>query len=140
MSAEPCFVDTNILVYALAADDARRSPVAQKLIQELMFDGSLRTSTQVLQELYVTLTRKVRTKMEPRLALGYLERLAAWPVFSADFEAVREAAELSLTSQLSLWDALVIVAAARSGAKKLYSEDMQNGFHVMGLTVVNPFL
>jgi predicted nucleic acid-binding protein len=62
MNAEeaPGFVDTNILVYALAADDPKRSAVAQDLVRRLMLHQTLHTSTQVLQELYVTLTRKVR--------------------------------------------------------------------------------
>src|SRR6266849_4981632 len=56
MSADPVtvsFVDTKILVYALAADDAKRSPVAQRLVRELMAAQAFQTSTQVLQELYV---------------------------------------------------------------------------------------
>jgi predicted nucleic acid-binding protein len=68
MSAEPAgesaFVDTNILVYAIAADDARRSPVAQQLLRTLMQDRTLHTSTQVIQELYVTLTRKGRNSAD----------------------------------------------------------------------------
>jgi predicted nucleic acid-binding protein len=139
MSGRPCFVDTNILVYALSGDDPVRLLAAQKLLQELMLSGRLRTSTQVLQELYVTLTRKVRTRIEPRLALGYLERLATWPVITTDFEAIKEAADLSIAAQLSFWDALVVVAAARSGSDILYSEDMQHGFVTMGVTIVNPF-
>ena len=48
-----CFVDTNVFVYALSADDEKRSLVAQKLLRELMTSQALRTSTQVLQELFV---------------------------------------------------------------------------------------
>jgi predicted nucleic acid-binding protein len=40
---------------------------------------------------------------------------------------------------LSFWDALVVVAAARSGAKRLYTEDLQNGQMLLGVEVVNPF-
>ena len=134
-----CFVDTNILVYALAADDQKRSPVAQELLRELMRAQTLHTSTQVLQELFVTLTRKVRTPLTAEQALRYLDQIAAWPVAVLDYGAVRSAVELCSTCSLSFWDALVVVAAARSGAKRLYTEDLQDGQIILGVEVANPF-
>jgi len=133
------FVDTNILVYALAADDAKRSPVAQALVRELMAAETFRTSTQVLSELFVTLTRKVRTPLTPEQALRYLDQIAAWPVVAPDYGAVRRAIELSARDKLSFWDALVIVAAARGGATRLYTEDLQHGRTILGVEIVNPF-
>jgi predicted nucleic acid-binding protein len=134
------FVDTNVLVYALAADDTRRSPIAQKLIRELMAAQVFQTSTQVLQELYVTLTRKVRTPMTPEQALRYLDQIAVWPVALLDYGALRGAVELSKNTMVSFWDALVLVAAARSGAKRLYTEDLQDGQTILGIEIVNPFI
>lgn len=142
MSAEAlpaCFVDTNILVYALAADDAKRSPIAQKLVRELMAAQLFHTSTQVLAELYVTLTRKVRTPMSSEQALRYLDQLAVWPVLTPDYVALRDAVELSASANVSFWDALIVVAAARSGAKRLCTEDLQDGQIILGVEVMNPF-
>ncbi len=142
MSAEPhppSFVDTNILVYALAADDPDRAPVAQKLLRELMLAQLFHTSTQVLGELYVTLTRKVRKQFRPAEALNYLDQIAQWPVTTPDSRAVRDAAQLSDRAKLSYWDALVIVAAARSGARRLYTEDLKHGRTILGVEIVNPF-
>jgi len=133
------FVDTNVLVYALAADDRKRSPVAQDLLRELMATQTLHTSTQVLQELFVTLTRKVRTPLTAEQALRYLDQIAVWPVAVLDYGAIRAAIELCCSSSLLLWDALVVVAAAKSGAKRLYTEDLQDGQIILGVEVVNPF-
>jgi len=133
------FVDTNVLVYALAADDARRSPRAQALLRELMSAEVFRTSTQVLQELLVTLTRKIKTPLSPPQALHYLDQIAAWPITVLDYHTMRDAIELSVTATLSFWDALVVVAAARSGAKRLYTEDLQDGRTILGVEIVNPF-
>jgi predicted nucleic acid-binding protein len=133
------FVDTNILVYAIAADDPRRSPIAQDLLRKLMRDRSLRTSTQVLQELYVTLSRKGRSPMLPAAALRYIDQVAAWPVAVTDFKSVRRAIELSMASMLSFWDALIVVAAESSGAGILYSEDLQAGQVLLGVRIINPF-
>jgi predicted nucleic acid-binding protein len=128
------FVDTNVLVYALAADDRKRSPVAQELLRELMATQTLHTSAQVLQELFVTLTRQVRTPLRAEQALRYLDQVAVWPVAVLDYGAVREAIELCATRSLSFW-ALVVVAAAKSGAKRLYTEDLQDGQVILGYWV-----
>jgi predicted nucleic acid-binding protein len=133
------FVDTNVLVYAIAADDPKRSPIAQDLLRKLMLDRSLRTSTQVLQELYATLTRKGKRPMLPDAALRYIDQVAAWPVTVTDFNSVRRSIELSIASMLSFWDALLVVAAESSGAKTLYSEDLQAGQVLLGVRIINPF-
>jgi predicted nucleic acid-binding protein len=135
----PSFTDTNVLVYALAGDDPSRSPVAKQLLQRLRRAGALHTSVQVLQELYTTLTRKGAKPNTPKHTLRYLDWLAASPVFETDYAAVRAAAELSAAHRLSFWDALISVAAARSGAKILYSEDLQDGRTILGVKIVNPF-
>jgi predicted nucleic acid-binding protein len=139
-SAAPCFVDTNILVYAVARDDEARSSAAQRLLIPLAQARTLRTSTQVLQELFVTLTRKIGAPFTPEGALRYVDGIARWPVVALDWRAVREAIQLSARASLSLWDALIVVAAARSGAKVLYTEDLQHGQKILGVEVVNPFL
>jgi len=142
MSAEAgplAFVDTNILVYAFAGDDPIRSSLARSLIKDLMGRGLFRTSTQILQELYVTLTRKAKLPFSPDQALRYLDRIAAWPVLSIDYAMIREAVELGVRARLSFWDAIVVVAAARSGAGLLYTEDLNHGQHILGVEIVNPF-
>ena len=118
----------------------RRQSIARDLLWTLAESEALQTSTQVLQELYVVLTRKIPRKFTPRDALAYLDRIARSPVTGIDYGTVREAAELSARHTLSMWDALVIVAAARSGAKRLYSEDLQNGQRIdRQLVIRNPF-
>jgi predicted nucleic acid-binding protein len=142
MSAEPAplaFVDTNILVYALANDDTVRAPIAQHLLDQLMAARALATSTQVLQELFVTLTGKGDRRLRAGEVVRILDRIATFPVFMVGYAAIREAAELSGRDAFSFWDALVLVAAARSGATRLYTEDLQHGRTVLGVEIVNPF-
>ena len=133
------FVDTNVLVYAFAGDDPTRAPIAQQLLQNLLNRGILRTSTQVLQESFVTLTRKTKVTLTPEQSLRYLDRIAEWPVTVIDYNLIRAAVELAGKHRFSFWDALVIVAAARSGASRLYTEDLQDGQRILGLEIVNPF-
>ena len=60
------FVDTNVLVYAFDKSSSPKKLVAQRLMNELMAEDRLRVSTQVLQELFVTLTRKVASLARAR--------------------------------------------------------------------------
>ena len=83
------------------------------------------------------MTRKIRTRLTADQVLRY--QIAIWPVVVTDYGAVRDAIELSAGASLSFWDALVVVAAARSGAKLLYTEDLQDGQSILGVEVVNPF-
>jgi predicted nucleic acid-binding protein len=139
VGSQPSFVDTNVLVYAVADDDPARQLAAQTLVDTLTAAQALHTSTQVLQELYVVLTRRVRRKFTNAAAIDYLDRIARAPVTTTDYKLVRQAAELSGRDAFSFWDALVLVAAARSGATRLYTEDLQHGRTVLGVQIVNPF-
>ena len=51
------FVDKNVLVYAFDKTCSPKKRVAERLMNALMLVDRLRVSTQVLQELFVTLTR-----------------------------------------------------------------------------------
>ena len=133
------FVDTNVLVYAFEKTNSERKQIAGRLLDELAAESRLRLSTQVLQELFVTLTRKVRRPCSYAEALSVIEILAGWPVTVVDVPAIRAAVELSGTARISFWDALIVVAATRSGAQLLYAEDLNHGQDILGVKIVNPF-
>ena len=133
------FVDTNVLVYAFDEGGSPKKQVAKRLMSELMDEDRLRVSTQVLLELFVTLTRKVSQPCSRDEALAVLEDLAAWPVAVVDYAAIRAAVGLAGQAQLSFWDALVVVAAARAGAAVLYTEELRDGQEILGVRISNPF-
>jgi predicted nucleic acid-binding protein len=141
MTAEkvPSFVDTNVLVYAFERTDSPKKLIARRLLSQLMDEDGLRVSTQILQELFVTLTRKVKQRCSGEEALAVLEDLTAWPLMVVDYTAIRAAVGLADQARLSFWDALVVAAAARSGAGVLYSEDLNDGQEILGVRVRNPF-
>jgi predicted nucleic acid-binding protein len=133
------FVDTNVLVYAFDRSGSAKQRAAQRLLNELMEGDRLRVSTQVIQELYVTLTRKALRRCSSEEALAVMDDLAAWPLVVVDSTAIRAAAGLADQAKLSFWDALVVVAAARAGAAVLYTEDLNDGQEILGVRVRNPF-
>jgi predicted nucleic acid-binding protein len=132
------FVDTNILVYAVSPSD-RRFASANRLVEELLSSERFRTSTQVLQEFVAVTTRKIESKLSMRSALEYLEVWATCQVVLIDYPAIREAGQLSVDGRFSFWDSLIVVAAKRCGAERLYTEDLNHGQIVEGVEIVNPF-
>jgi predicted nucleic acid-binding protein len=134
------FVDTNVLVYAFDKSSSPKKRVAQRLMNELMEEDVLRLSTQVLQELFVTLTRKVPQHCSSEEALAVLEDLTAWHLMVIDYGAIRAAVGLADEVKLSFWDALIVVAAARTGAAVLYTEDLNDGQEILGVRISNPFV
>lgn len=132
-----CLLDTDVLVYAAAG----RGPEEWKRIRafEIMEAADFGTSAQVLQEFYVTVTRRARTPLEPREAAEWIERLALRPVAVIDDGLVKQAINLSVRYQVSYWDAAVIAAARNLGAPVLYSEDLNHGQSYGDVQVLNPF-
>jgi predicted nucleic acid-binding protein len=47
---------------------------------------------------------------------------------------------LALQAKLSFWDALVVVAAARTGTAVLYTEDLNDGQEILSVRISNPFI
>lgn len=77
--------------------------------------------------------------LDPRVALDILGDLAAWPVFAPGAAEVLAAGELAGESQIAFWEAMILVAAKRSGARCVWSEDLNPGQVFEGVEVLNPF-
>ena len=131
------FVDTNVIVYAHDRMDGAKRERARALLEELALDGSLTVSTQVLQETYNALIRKVL--VDPSKALFAVEKLAASRVVGSNADFVLDALRLSQRFQLSVWDALIVQAALAARCTTLFTEDMQAGQRFGELEIVNPF-
>lgn len=141
MSAEaaPVFIDTNVLVYAYDASAGAKAARAAALIRELWESGGACLSIQVLQEFFVTITRKVPAPLEPRKAAQIVEDLTRWRVHSPESDDVLEAIDVHLQSRISFWDALIIRSARQLGCREILSEDLSPGEVHPGVKVRNPF-
>lgn len=139
MPAPKVFVDTNILVYAHDTTAGMKREIAKEAILDLWNSETGVLSTQVLQELYVSLTQKIPAPLNGKKARSILEDLCAWKVMVNDEQTVLAAIDLQVQYRLSFWDSLILEAARRSGAVTLYSEDLSNGQQIDGIKIVNPF-
>lgn len=131
-----CFLDTNILVYAVTRDDETKRRRALALIETRNFA----LSAQVLQEFYVTVTRKIEVSLTPEEALDWVEQFEAFPCVSIDPSLVNIAVEMSVRHQISYWDGAIVAAAQVSGASALFSEDLNHGQRYGTVRVLNPFV
>jgi predicted nucleic acid-binding protein len=136
----PIFFDTNILVYLFDNDAPNKKAAAVQLFEQKTADGQIMLSTQVLQEFYVTVTRKLAQPLPHVSARRVLEDLAQLPLVQVNAEMIVAAAERHSAAQISFWDALIVEAALSANCKTLYSEDLQTGQEIEGLRVQNPFV
>ena len=74
------FIDTNILVYAYDIDAEEKHVIARTLLTRLWENREGALSTQVLQEFYVTVTRKLPTPLDPARARRVVATYQVWPV------------------------------------------------------------
>lgn len=133
------FVDTNVLVYAHDADAGDRHDKARDLLTRLWEsrDGSL--STQVLQEFYAVVTRKLKPPMPREKARAIVAAYGEWCDVATEPQLIVAASRLEEEHTLAFWDALIVQAAIRTGAERLVSEDLQHGRRFGSLTIDNPF-
>lgn len=78
MSADPWFVDTNVLVYAFDDDSPDKQDTARRLLRDRA--DQLLLSAQVLGEFYVTVTRKLARPLPANRSVEALDALCAFPV------------------------------------------------------------
>jgi len=132
------FVDTNILMYAHDASAGTKHDRAKAVIEELWRARSGVVSTQILQELCVSLRHQAARPVDLKTAREIVTDYLSWEVHVNTGESILEALELEERYRISFWDALVIQAAEASGAAVLYSEDLSDGQMYGTVRVVNP--
>ncbi|MFN3219994.1 MAG: PIN domain-containing protein [Acidimicrobiales bacterium] len=140
MSADALvFVDTNVFVYARDASEGDKQRRASEWISALWETRRGRISTQVLQEFYVTVTRRLDPGLEPADARSEIEDLAAWKPLANDQALMAAAWEIEDRHGLSWWDSLIVAAARQLDCRFLLTEDLGAGQDLDGVTVVDPF-
>jgi predicted nucleic acid-binding protein len=131
------FFDTNVLIYA----DDKAAPAKQRRALDLVAEHRrARTgvvSLQVLQEYFVTVTRKLR--VNPQIARRKVELLAEFDVATPDVADILAAIDLHRLHGFSFWDALILRSAKQAGCGVVFSEDMQGAREIDGVQIVNPF-
>jgi len=130
------FIDTNILVYAMDAFDTAKQKRCRDLLRSLNSDVRGVISTQVMQEFYVTATKKLGA--DPLVVKDLLNAFERFDTVIVTPEIVKDAIDCSILNRLSLWDALIVVAAESALCEKIWTEDLNDGQIIRGVRVENP--
>ena len=131
------FVDTNLLVYSMDHNDPGKKEKSRQVLRKVRDEYRGVISTQVMQEFYVAATRKLG--VDAMLTKNIIKQFENFEVVIISPEIIYEAIDCSITSQLSFWDALIIVSAERAKCREVWTEDLNPGQIIRGVKVVNPF-
>lgn len=141
MSAEAGreFVDANVLVYAFDPSAKSKQSAAAQLLERLWRNECGCLSVQVLQEFFVTITRKVPQPLPIDEAADLVRNFASWKVFAPVAADVLAAIAVHRQARINFWDAMIIQAASELGCHVLWTEDLKDGQMLRTVRIQNPF-
>jgi len=137
-TTEMHFVDSNILIYAIASGSHERQKADRAL--RILGEGDFATSVQVLQEFYVQATRATRKeRISHQEAVSFIQAICEFPVQELTVALLQSALATKHRFQISYWDAAIVEAARSLGCREVLSEDLGHGLDYGGVRVINPF-
>jgi predicted nucleic acid-binding protein len=140
MKGDRLFLDTNVIIYAFDVTAGNKHTIARDIMVDLWQSGLGVISTQVLQEFFVSVTRKIPKPMGVSAARDIVTDLLKWNLVINDGESILGAVDILTRHGFSFWDSLIIDAAVRGGASELLSEDLSHGQTIAGVMITNPFV
>lgn len=133
-------LDSNILLYLAGfwkvEADKTKIVRAKEILGKLRKTEDIFAPIQALGELFAVLLRNGKPVEFVRTVV--LEFSEGFGTANSSATTLAAAMDLVVVHQLQFWDALIVTAAVEAGCSFLLSEDMQDGFVVRGLTIVNP--
>jgi predicted nucleic acid-binding protein len=139
MREDKVFVDTNILVYAYDASSGEKHKKAQGIMESCWNSGNGIISSQVLQEFFVSVTKKIAKPLDTSTAKEIVKDFLKWKTIIIDGEIILEAIDVHVRYKYSFWDSMIIASAVEGGAKTVFSEDLSDKHVIKGITINNPF-
>ncbi len=128
------FLDTNVLIYAVAKNDPRASQA-----EALLASGGI-VSIQSLNEFVSVARRKLGMSWKEVREFSDLICILCPDPVPISLDTHRGALAIAEKYGYSIYDALIAAAAVEAGCKTLYSEDLQDGQIInRQLTIRNPF-
>jgi predicted nucleic acid-binding protein len=135
-------VDTNIFIYAADPGAGDKNAAAFGIIQDLIKQGRLIVSAQVLNEFYHASTRpnKPPSLSHDDAAQTIHDLVDSVPIIPLTGSITLRALNAVASHGFSFWDALIWAAAKENGISVVYTEDFQHGREIEGVRIINPFL
>ena len=133
------FVDTNVLVYAYDETASEKHEQSKEIVQGLWETRNGVLSMQVLQEFFITVTRKIPKPADIGTAADIVRDYLQWRVVILRGQSIISAIDIQRRHLLSFWDALILQAAVEGDAAYLMTEDLSHGANLCGVEIRNPF-
>lgn len=135
------FIDTNIFIYSFDESAGTKQNAAKQIIQHGLESAQGTISYQVIQEFLNVATKKFDPPLDSDDAKIFVSNtLRPLLRVHSSLELFSTGLEIQKRYRLSFYDSLIVAAAINASCKVLYSEDLQDGFTIDKLKVVNPFL
>ena len=132
------FIDTNILVYTLDQKNIEKRDMARRIVKKVVESHQPVISTQVIKEFYVVASTKL--KADPIVVKNIIHNFHNMEIVNNDLDLIEQAIDISILSQLSFWDSLIIAAAEKENCEYVLSEDLNSGQNYRGIKLLNPFI
>ena len=132
------FIDTNVWVYALSAQNHAKKTVAVNLIAKSYREDVICVSSQVLKE-FANFAFKQTAKSAVEIN-AMLAKIGSYTFVADTRELIADGVVGKETWQVGFYDALMIAAANKAGCSTIFTEDLNNGRKYGNVTVVNPFV
>lgn len=139
MTEDKIFLDTNILVYAYDISSGKKHDTARNIVTDLWNSRAGAISVQVLQEFFVSITKKIPNPLDLKTASEIIRDFLLWEIIDNDGELMLAAMDIQAKYRYSFWDSLIVSAAVRSGASVLLTEDLKSGQIIDDVMIKNPF-
>ncbi len=137
--SDKVFLDANILVYAHDKDAGEKHSIAVEIVKDLWEKRTGVLSNQVLQEFYVSVTKKILKPIAKSEAREIIRTYICWSISELTPMSIIRATEIEEKHRISFWDALVIVAAYEAKCERILTEDLNSGQIIEGVLIENPF-
>ena len=131
------FIDTNVLVYAEASDEPLKQRAALALLKGLYEEGLGVLSTQVLQEYCNVALNKL--KLPAQHVRSQLDLYEQFEVVQVTPSIIHAGLDIHQTRSVSFYDAIVLASAHAAGCDVIWTEDMNAGEVINGVSIANPF-
>lgn len=129
------FLDTNILLYSYSNSE----PLKQSIARHLITNNDSFISTQVLQELTNTITKKFSFSYNDAISV-INECCQNNNLYTNDINAILKACNIANRYHFSFYDSLIIAAALECNCSVLYTEDLHHSQVIFdSITIINPF-
>lgn len=132
------FLDSNIFLYCVDESDLQKQNLARNLVSSLIKTRTGIISTQTLQEFFNVSVKKLKRSKEAAQK-DVEDFVTAFPVHANTVKDVLDAIKISIKTQFTIYDSLVLAAAKAEKCEIVYSEDLNDGQVVDGVRIVNPF-